>query len=44
MYVTATEQLMADHAGRALLATADTRLANAPNLTIPMELFEVGSG
>ena len=41
MYVAATEQLLADHDGQARLATADTRLANAPNLSIPVELFDL---
>jgi predicted nucleic acid-binding protein len=39
MYVAATEQLFADHAGDAVLATADARLAAAPNISVPMELF-----
>ena len=39
MYVAATEQLHAEHAGNAVLATADARLANAPNLSVPVELF-----
>ena len=44
MYVAATEQLLADLDGHAVLATADMRLANAPGLSIPVELFEhVGS-
>ncbi len=39
MYVAATEQLMTEHDGRAILATADGRLANAPTVSVPVELF-----
>ena len=39
MYVAATEQLMTEHDGRAMLATADGRLANAPTVSVPVELF-----
>lgn len=39
MYIAATEQLLADHQGDAILATADSRLARAPNIAIPVELF-----
>lgn len=39
MYVAATEQLMAEHDGGAILATADGRLANAPTVSVPVELF-----
>lgn len=39
MYVASTEQLMTEHAGNAILATADGRLANAPVLSVPVERF-----
>ena len=39
MYVAATEQLMNEHGGNAILATADGRLADAPVLSIPVERF-----
>lgn len=39
MYVAATEQLMGEHDGNAVLATADGRLANAPMLSISVEQF-----
>ena len=39
MYVAATEQLFSDFHGDAILATADARLSNVPNLSIPVELF-----
>ncbi|MFN3257004.1 MAG: type II toxin-antitoxin system VapC family toxin [Ilumatobacter sp.] len=39
MYVAATEQLMNEHDGNAILATADGRLANAPVLSVPVERF-----
>jgi predicted nucleic acid-binding protein len=39
MYVAATEQLMTEHSGNAILATADLRLASAPVLSVPVERF-----
>ena len=39
MYVAAAEQLMNEHDGNAILATADGRLAGAPNLSVPVERF-----
>jgi len=39
MYVAATEQLMSEHHGNAILATADRRLANSPFLSVPVEQF-----
>ena len=39
MYVAATEQLMNEHDGNALLATADEKLANSPVLSVPVERF-----
>lgn len=39
MYVAATEQLMNEHGGNAILATADGRLANSPVLSVPVERF-----
>jgi hypothetical protein len=39
MDVAATEQLMTEHDGRAMLATADGCLAKAPTVSVPIELF-----
>jgi predicted nucleic acid-binding protein len=40
MYVAATEQLLADQDGQAMLATADKRVPSVPKPSIPFGLFD----